>query len=249
MDVRSVPLFGVNISLVRKDELLLHVIMAAKQSRSISVTYVNAHCINLLKQYPEYLDTLNTFDMVYADGMGVVYAGEWLRNAKLEKITGRRWIYDFCLMCEREGKKIYILAGKDTVAERAANRLIALMPNLDIVGVHHGYIDINDSDQLVDDINRSNADVLFVGMGVPIQEYWVRNNRSRLKPSVIWCVGALFDYVAGEEPVVPWLLERLNLEWFWRMLIDPRGKWKRYLVGLPKFGYYLVKEKFKTRED
>jgi N-acetylglucosaminyldiphosphoundecaprenol N-acetyl-beta-D-mannosaminyltransferase len=87
-------------------------------------------------------------------------------------------------------------------------------------------------------------DVTFVGMGIPDQEKWIDRQREYIPSSVCWGVGALFDYVAGVELPVPNWMNHLALEWLWRLLIDPGGKWKRYLLGNPVFAFRVFRQKF-----
>jgi N-acetylglucosaminyldiphosphoundecaprenol N-acetyl-beta-D-mannosaminyltransferase len=86
--------------------------------------------------------------------------------------------------------------------------------------------------------------VLFVGLGTPCQEKWIEEKLPGLAVPVIWAVGAMFDFVAGVEPRVPTWMNALGLEWFWRFLMDPIGKWRRYLIGNPLFIYRILRQKW-----
>jgi N-acetylglucosaminyldiphosphoundecaprenol N-acetyl-beta-D-mannosaminyltransferase len=83
-----------------------------------------------------------------------------------------------------------------------------------------------------------------MGLGVPRQEKWIAGRRKQIEAPVCWGVGALFDYVAGVEARVPRLMNLLALEWFWRLIMDPRGKWRRYLLGNPLFIYQVLRQKY-----
>ena len=80
-------------------------------------------------------------------------------------------------------------------------------------------------------------------MGTPLQEKWLAAHRHQINAPVCWAVGALFDYVAGEEAPVPDWLDRINLEWLWRLLVNPLDKWKRYLIGNPIFLLRILRQK------
>ena len=123
--------------------------------------------------------------------------------------------------------------------------LVNQHPGLQIVGTHPGYLDDVNIPSLITKINRAKPDILLVGMGTPRQELWLTTYRDQIEAPVCWAVGALFDYVAGIEPAVPDWLNKLNLEWFWRMLIDPMGKWHRYLIGNPIFLYRILRQRFR----
>jgi exopolysaccharide biosynthesis WecB/TagA/CpsF family protein len=99
------------------------------------------------------------------------------------------------------------------------------------VGVQHGYFDEMETDALLKAINASGADVLLVGFGVPRQEQWIAAHRERIQAPVAIAVGGLFDYYGGRIPRAPLLLRKASLEWVWRLAMEPRRMWRRYLIG------------------
>jgi N-acetylglucosaminyldiphosphoundecaprenol N-acetyl-beta-D-mannosaminyltransferase len=199
--------------------------------------------MNLAFKDRKYRAILNDIDLVYADGIGVVWAAKFLKDRQLEKVTGRDWIHDFCALAVNHNLRLYILAGKPGIAKAAQKNLEQQYPGLQIAGSQPGYFDEYNTPKIISEINRAAPHVLLVGMGVPQQEIWLAAHRDQIDAPVCWAVGALFDYVAGVEPPVPGWLNRLNLEWFWRLLIDPIGKWQRYLIGNPLFLYRILLQK------
>ncbi|MCK5215260.1 MAG: WecB/TagA/CpsF family glycosyltransferase, partial [Candidatus Omnitrophica bacterium] len=109
---------------------------------------------------------------------------------------------------------------------------------IQIVGTHHGYVE--EDEAVIDQINESGAEVLFVAMGVPIQEKWIHRNRDRLNPRLCLGVGALFDYLSGTIPRAPGIVRCLRLEWLWRCFVDPRRMIKRYFIDDTGFLIRLV---------
>lgn len=212
-----------------------------------TITYVNAHCLNVAQSDAAYRATLNTVDLLYSDGIGVVWAGRVLRQAHLYKVTGRDWITDFCAYAAEQGWGIYILAGAPGIARQAADRLRARWPSLRILGTADGFFHEKSEAETIKEIAALRPQVVFVGMGVPMQEEWLRRMRAQIAAPVCWAVGALFDYVAGAEPPVPGWLDALALEWLWRLWIDPAGKWKRYLLGNPVFVARVIKQRIVER--
>jgi N-acetylglucosaminyldiphosphoundecaprenol N-acetyl-beta-D-mannosaminyltransferase len=188
---------------------------------------------------------LNQFDLVYSDGVGVVWAGRFLERRKLYKVTGRAWIEEFCGMCQEQGISLYLLGGLPGIAREAQRRLQGRLPKLQILGVCDGYFHEKNEAEVLGELEVRKPDVLLVGMGVPRQEKWIEANREQIPPKVCWAVGALFDYVAGAEPPVPAWMERLALEWLWRMVVDPQGKWERYMIGTPLFIGRVLRQKLK----
>jgi exopolysaccharide biosynthesis WecB/TagA/CpsF family protein len=137
-----------------------------------------------------------------------------------------------------KGYKIFFLGGKEGIAPKAAENIKKRISNIQIVGTHSGYT--IQSDEVVDQINRSGADILFVAMGVPMQEKWIMHNRERLTSGLCLGVGALLDYLSDYKPRAPLLMRRLYIEWLWRVFIEPQRMVKRYLIDGAGFLFYLL---------
>ncbi|HEX7973595.1 MAG TPA: WecB/TagA/CpsF family glycosyltransferase [Anaerolineales bacterium] len=208
-----------------------------------TILYVNAHCLNIASVDQNYRSLLNQADLVYPDGISVVWAGKLLHGCQMYKITGADWIYNFCEAAVRRCLRVYILAGKPGIAALAGANLERIYPGLQIVGARDGYFAEKSESEVLQELAQTSPDVVFVGMGVPRQEKWIADHRAEIATPVCWAVGALFDYVAGKEPRVPVWLNALALEWLWRLLIDPTGKWKRYLFGNPLFIFRILLQK------
>ena len=209
-----------------------------------TLSYVNAHCLNVVSQDRNYFEALRSFDLIYPDGEGAVWASRWLGMGPLHKITGADWIFDFCELAQKEGWGVYVMAGKPGVAQTACANLLKQYPSLCILGIRDGYFREMDESRILREIEQVRPDVLFVGMGVPLQEIWITQWRNKLSVKICWAVGALFDYVAGKETRAPVWLRKHSLEWLWRMAVDPLGKWKRYLLGNPMFIVRIICQKY-----
>jgi len=241
--IKHIEILGVNIACLDKDSLLNIACRWARTSEKHFITYVNAHCLNVAHSLPNYRNILNNADLVYSDGVSVVWAGHFLHGCRLYKITGREWIFDFCNIASAQGISIYILAGAPGIAKRASLNLTARFPGLKIVGMSDGYFFEKSEIEVIEEIAQSKPNILFIGMGVPRQEFWINEHIVRINVPLCWAVGALFDYVAGVEPLVPQWMNRLALEWLWRLMIDPAGKWKRYIFGNPYFLLRVIAQK------
>lgn len=235
MSFATVDILGVPIACVGTHDILGLVSVWANDPHPRTITYVNAHCLNTAAATPAYHAVLRQADLVYPDGISVVWASRVLGGQGMQKSTGADWIDWFCRLAVRHGWRIYILAGKPDIARHARDNLLARMPELQIVGVCDGYFQMQPAASVLEEIRRTRPHVVFVGMGTPRQELWVAEHRSALATPICWSVGALFDYVAGAEPRAPAWMNALALEWLWRLLVDPRGKWKRYVLGNPLF--------------
>lgn len=241
--MKSVNVLGVQVDCVDKTRLLEQVLSWVRSRERRTVMYVNAHCLNLSSGNPAYRADLNRADLVYADGIGVVLAGRLLGNGQMAKATGSDWIADLCARLAAQGARIYILAGKPGVAEAARLNLTARWPGLQIAGLADGYFHGKSETEVLQDIARTAPDLLFVGMGTPRQERWIIQHGDALAVPVCWAVGSLFDLVAGMESWPPVWVSRLGLQWFWRWLMDPIGKFRRYILGNPLFLYRVVRQR------
>jgi N-acetylglucosaminyldiphosphoundecaprenol N-acetyl-beta-D-mannosaminyltransferase len=238
-----VNILGVKVNCDDKQSILNKAVEWAGENTPRTITYVNAHCINLSFQNREYLDVINQADLVYSDGISVVWASQILGGCPLDKVTGREWIFDLCELAIANNLRIYILAGAPSIANRAGVNLRNRWPALKIVGTSDGYFLEKTNDQILEEINSTKPHVLLVGMGSPQQEFWISKHRNIISAPICWSVGALFDYVAGVEPSVPSWMNKLALEWMWRLFIDPKGKWKRYIIGNPSFAARVLHQK------
>jgi N-acetylglucosaminyldiphosphoundecaprenol N-acetyl-beta-D-mannosaminyltransferase len=158
-------------------------------------------------------------DLVTPDGMGIVWAGRLLGAPVPERVSGIDLVEKF-FASRRAPLRVFLLGAAPGVAEQAARKLTERYPALQIVGTHHGYF--GESEHVLDIIHRAQPDVVLVGLGVPRQELWMLENRSKLGASVLIGVGGSFDVWAGRLTRAPLRWQRLGLEWFYRVLQEPR---------------------------
>ena len=212
-----------------------------------TILYANAHCLNTACEDAQVRSALKQADLVYADGVSVVWASRFLSGRRLVKMTGADWIWPFCRWAQARRVSLYLLGGKPGVGRRAAEVLLQRYPSLDILGSADGFFQEKGEAEVVREINRLCPQVLFIGMGTPLQEKWVAAQRPALDVPLCWAVGALFDYVAGDERRVPAGMYSLGLEWLWRLWVNPRGKWRRYILGNPLFAWRVLKQRIKSQ--
>ncbi len=236
IEVMGLPLWALDTSgLIR---LLVDRAIMKVRSR---VCYVNAHIWNLARRDESFHEVLRTADVLYADGMSLVWASRLFGDPLPARLSSADYVEAFAQACQARGVSVYLLGGAQDVARRAADRLSALTLGLRVVGSHDGYFTASDSIDVIDRINEARPDVLLVGMGSPRQECWSAEHAPALDVPVIWSVGALFDYLADVEPRAPQWMCRHGLEWAFRLGADPFGKASRYLVGGPVFVGSAVK--------
>jgi N-acetylglucosaminyldiphosphoundecaprenol N-acetyl-beta-D-mannosaminyltransferase len=233
--ILSVPIHNIPLA-----ELLAAIGETLRNREKLLLGYANVHAINLTIDEPRLAQFYReTADLVFCDGMGV-RLGAWFMGQRLDyRYTPPDWIDDLCRLCVEQRASLFLLGARDGVGEHAAQTLHTRHPELQIVGVHHGYFDKHDL-SVVDIINRSSADVLLVGMGMPVQELWLMDHWHRLNVRVGIPVGAMFDYLSGRVPRAPHWMTDNGLEWLGRLLFEPRRLWRRYLIGLPLFALRIA---------
>lgn len=200
-----------------------------------TVLYANAHVLNHAEREPGLLQAWQNADLVYADGVSVVWAAGLLYGRRLEKMTGADWIGRLAALSASLGRRWFLLGGAPGSAELAGLRLLEAYPGLQIVGTYYGYFRDDETPTVLDRIETARPDLLFVGLGTPRQELWLSRHRAAIETPLCWTVGALFDYLSGAERRVPAWMNRSSLEWLFRLWVNPRGKWRRYLLGNPRF--------------
>lgn len=240
----TVNLLGVDIDVVDTDGLRDKVVEFAAQGATRTVMYVNADCMLLARKNEEYRKVLNDADLVYADGVGVVYAVKLWGHSLPGRSTGADFMPGFCRTFAEEGLRLYFLGAPKGVAEKAAEKLRQDIPNLNIVGTHHGYFSPEQKNDIISRVNATKPDVVVIGFGAPSQEIWIHDNAHLLDASVLWSVGGLFDFLSGQTRRGPQVLLDHGFEWLCRLLVEPRRLWRRYLLGNTKFVLYILWRRF-----
>ena len=218
----------------------------SSQHSPLLVTYLNAHCSNLAARDAEYRAAVNRFGLVYADGQGVVWASRALGALVPERVNAGDFIPDFCRLCASEGIRLFLLGSYEGVPERAAQTWSKAAPGLAIAGTRHGFFTPEEEESVAAAINAARPDILIVGMSAPRQELWTLRWAQRLHVPVIWCVGALFEYFSDTRPRAPVWMRRAGLEWLFRLALEPRRLWRRYLVGNARFVWRVLRAEKKV---
>lgn len=172
--------------------------------------------------------------LVINDGIGVDI-GTWLvhRTRFPENLNGTDFIPAFLRSVQQQGR-VYLFGGKPGIALRAAHTLRTEF-GVNVVGVSDGYSQGQDTQALVERINDSGANVLLVAMGNPLQERWILRQRQHLNVDLLFGIGALLDFLAGDKPRAPDWIRSLRLEWFYRLCLEPARLARRYTLDIALF--------------
>lgn len=234
-------LLNVRYDNVTFEEALARAVFLANGEKKANLFFLNADCLYRAQRDKAYRDLLNTSDLILPDGIGLKLVTACFSGRMKANCNGSDFSPVFIKKLAEEGRRIYFLGAKDGVAARAAEALRRRIPGVQIVGTRSGYF--GDDEEVIRAVNSSGAEVLFVAMGVPQQEKWISKNRQKLNVKLCLGVGALFDYLSGNVPRAPQWMRQIHLEWFWRILVEPRRLAKRYLVNGSKLFWIVLKER------
>ena len=202
------------------------------------VVLANAHTLNLAQRDRTYHTTLRTASLVLRDGLGVELAA-WLCGWHLRhNFVGTDFVPDVLAALASRQPSVFLYGAAPGVAERAAKTLAERAPGIRIVGTEHGY---GDPQVAVERVASNRPDVLLVALGNPRQEQWIADNLERLEVRVAIGVGALFDYLAGRVRRAPRVVLALRSEWIFRLIVEPRRLWRRYLIGNVEFLWHVAR--------
>jgi N-acetylglucosaminyldiphosphoundecaprenol N-acetyl-beta-D-mannosaminyltransferase len=186
-------------------------------------------------------DLINSADLVTPDGAGIVWAAGFLGEPVPERVTGIDLMLEICKQARHNGWRIYLLGGSPGVADEAADKLRAQYPNINIVGTHHGYFKENEEAEVLEKVRKAEPDLIFVALGAPRQEFWIRAHKESLPVKVAIGVGGSFDVVSGRVKRAPVWMQKLKLEWLARLIKEP---WRlKRMLSLPKFVLMVIRSK------
>lgn len=210
------------------------------QPRWIAVQ--NAHGLNLACSNAAYRRAVEDADLVLNDGKGVLIASRIVRAPLPADLNGNFFTPLLLRRAAAAGWRVFLLGARPGVAEKAAANLVREIPGLNIVGCFHGYLrDPDELQRALEEVRRSDTELLLVGMGNPYQEEWLERHLLSTGARLGMGVGAFMDFKAGEVKRAPAWMNRLALEWVHRLFQEPRRMWRRYLLGNPLFLWRIVR--------
>lgn len=191
------------------------------QGRRASIFAINPKKVILADSDPEFEALLRGCDVRIPDGSGILLSARLDGQPAMKRVTGLDLMLKICRRAEGAGRSVYLFGGRPGVVDAAGQRLLNEYPTLRIAGISHGYHE--SWDEMVETIGRSEADILFVGLGSPLQERFIDYAFPRL-PGLGIClgVGGSYDVISGNIPRAPVWARKLRLEWLFRMIRQPR---------------------------
>lgn len=234
-------ILGAYVDIVNSKQALQIIKQLLRAGNPAHIITLNAEIVYQAQNDEELLKIINGADLVTPDGIGIVWAGKKLGYPFSGRVTGIDMLYLLCEEALKETWKIYLLGAAPGIAEAAGKQLKLKYPGLQVCGCHDGYFAADETDAVIQDIRESQPEILFVALGAPKQEFWIKQYKDEMAVPISIGVGGSFDVVAGIKERAPEWMIKSNLEWLYRLVKEP-SRFKRQLA-LPKFMIQVIKQK------
>lgn len=223
------------VSVTSYDEIIDEIKQKIRKNQKYSIVSINLNKVILSNENEEIMKITKSFDCFIPDGISIVRATKEISN----RITGIDLFEKICSEHETISAKIFLYGAKREIVEETRKKLLEKYKTIKIVGIEDGFV--KDNDKLIEKINKSDANIVFVAMGSPKQEKWIFENKNRLNANIFMGVGGSFDVVSGNTKRAPKFIQKIGIEWLYRMLKEPKR-----LKNVPlqiKYWYKLKKER------
>lgn len=246
IDRGTVDIVGVEVSVVDYDGAVTRIIEAARLRHPLRVSALAVHGVMTGVDDPEHLARLNSFDLITPDGQPVRWAMNWLHQAGLrERVYGPDLTLAVCRAATDAGLSVFFYGTTDDTLALLRQRMPSIVPGIRIAGTApstFGRSTPAQLDTIAAGIRASGASICFVGLGCPRQEVFVYENADRLSMPAI-AVGAAFDFHSGLQREPPAWMQRAGLQWFHRLVRNPRRLWRRYVILNPRYSWRVGRQR------
>lgn len=203
--------------------------------KSHTIVTVNVAILMMMRDDAELRRSVEQADLVVVDGKPLVWTSRWLRSPVPEKVSGIDLMQRLLQVGGDRRLSIYLLGTTQGRLDALQDVIRQKYPNVRIAGARNGYFTPAEHPEVIRDIRESRADILFVGMPTPFKDVWCEKYREELETPTILGVGGAFDVIAGFVPRAPRIFQEAGLEWAWRLAMEPRKLWKRYVLTNTRF--------------
>ncbi len=225
------------------DELQKQLHNAIETKRNCFVITPNPEILGYALTHSEFHRIIESADIRIPDGSSILWLSRLLRIPITQRLTGIDTATT--LLAAPFSKKVFLLGASPNSVQQAVETLRKNYPFVSVVGYHNGYFKNDQIKTIIQQINDSHAEILFIGMGAPYQEQFVSQNLSRLTPYVKLCIGGTFDVWAGSIKRSPVWMQSIGLEWLFRLYKDPK-RWKR-ILKIPVHLYRIGKKELTSQ--
>lgn len=221
------------------------------ESKSKYICICNTHSLIEGKKNQKHAMALNDAELCTPDGMPLVWElnrkNKQKKNKKQERVDGPNLME---VLCRNSSYKIFLLGGTNQTLDILENNLKLKNPNINIVGTlspPFKKMTKEENEEILKTINDSHADIVFVSLGCPKQEIWMNQNYKKVD-SILIGVGAAFDFHTNKIKRAPEIMQKLGMEWSYRLFQDPKRLWKRYLINNSLYIYHILISMYRKKE-
>ena len=225
---KQVKILGVpldRVTLKECGEITKKLIKISNKSCKIIVA-PNVEFVMTAQRDKEFKEILQHSELATPDSVGIMWAAKRYKAPISERIPGQAYFRKVIEIAEKEGWTIYLLGGMQGIPELTRENLLKIYPNVKIIGLHHGYFNNEEEKEVIEEINKLQPNVLFVALGAPKQEKWIYRNKDILKVDVAAGQGGTFDYEAGRIARAPKIIQKMGIEWLYRLVRQPKRIWR-----------------------
>ena len=244
MNVERVKIIGVPISVVNMKSCLENIFANLEQIKGEYICVSNVHTTVMAHDNKEYLKVQTESYMSLPDGKPLSIVGK-KSYPEMDRVTGPSLMEEIFKLSNDKSVRHYFYGATDETLEKLKEKLVKKYPDIQIAGMYSPpfrYLTQEEDEEIIKEINKTNPDIVWVGLGAPKQENWMAAHKGKVNGLMIG-VGAGFDYHADNIKRAPIWMQNLSLEWLYRLMQDPKRLFKRYLVTNSKFVFYLLKKK------
>ena len=238
---------GCPIDALNTDQTLTRIEEFIKERKQRQHVVVNVAKIVEMQHDSHLREIVSNCDLINADGMPLVWASRLLGNPLPCRVAGVDLFQELIRLCAEKGYRPFFFGARQSIVEKVVQEFKTKYPNLDIAGFRNGYYTDEEETGIAEMIRDSKADMLFVGFSSPMKEKFLNRWMDTMKVPFSMGVGGSFDIIAGRTKRAPLWMQKIGLEWFFRILQEPRRMWKRYAKTNPVFVWMVIKEYIKMK--
>lgn len=246
--MKEYRLFKTKVHPLYKSEFLDIIETNLREGIQIVQNGVNASSIIELINNKELSQAYNNSNLINIDGMSVVWALRFLGYYVPERVACPDLAEDILRMAEKNNFGVFLLGTTEKSIRLCVKEIIETYPDLKLLGHHNGYFNNDEEHLVIKMINNANPDILFIGMPSPKKEFFVEKYRGHLSARYFLGVGGYFDIISGITRRAPNWIQSIGMEWFYRLLQEPKRMWRRYLIGNSRFIWLVIQEKYNLRQ-
>ena len=241
--MNKLSIMGVRINNITMNEVMDIIKTKISNNKQYTIYTPNTEFVMMCQKDDEFMELMNNSDINIPDGIGLIYASKIKKHPLKEKVAGFDLSVNLLKLANENSLKLFVVGGKPGVAEKAMENVHEKYPNIDIVGIQHGYfkgthLGKNGHEEelkVLENINKAEPHILFVGFGAKKQEQWIEYNKDKINAKIIIGNGGTLDGLAGNVKRAPEIFIKLGLEWFYRLMKEPKRITRQILLPIFMF--------------